>query len=326
MHNTLIMKGINGYMNRLMMGSVEVISLTDTELDLPLLGVFPTIQMEQWLAYRAIAQTSSGNRPASERPAFTSIEQETIHVRIGAFLVRSPEYTILVDTGLGLGSIIPAPPSLPAGLSKFFSGLPIKLLEELHSFGVEPDDVDMVFLTHAHSDHYGWTLNREQEPIFPHARYLLSKTDWEAFQQPTTPARLRWGLDQFVTPLMTHRVLDLTIGEQPIANNIRALPTPGHTPGHQSLLIDAGGKQALIGGDTFIHPLQVSDATLSFNTDMDRAQTIATRQRLREWIERDGILLASNHILGSGIGRIQRDSHQYFWQEEALAPAIQEKS
>lgn len=99
---------------------------------------------------------------------------------------------------------------------------------------------------------------------------------------------------------------------------IRTLATPGHTPGHTSLLIDTGGQQVLFGGDTFVHPVQISDVAVCFAADMDRAQAIATRTRLRAWLSQDNVLLASNHIAGSGPGHIVHEDQQYMWREIIL--------
>jgi glyoxylase-like metal-dependent hydrolase (beta-lactamase superfamily II) len=296
-------------MKKLTLGTIEIMSLTDTELDLPLKALFPQIRAEQWFSYHQASPTSSLRG------------DESIHSRIGVFLVRSPEYVLLVDTGLGLGATPPPPSSSPgvppSGFMQFFYNLPVKLLEELHACGIQPDDVDMVFLTHAHFDHYGWNLTAEGLPLFPHARYLLSRADWDAFRDPAMPTPVREGLERFVLPLSTQGVLDLVSGEPSLFKEIQVLSTPGHTPGHMSLLVNGGSQQVLIGGDTFVHPLQIFDATVSFSADMDRAQATATRQRLREWIAQENVILASNHIAGSGFGRILRDTHQYLGQEEA---------
>jgi glyoxylase-like metal-dependent hydrolase (beta-lactamase superfamily II) len=295
-------------MQKIAIGSVEIISLTDTELAIPLHVAFPDIRAEQWLAYDHTALT----------PSLTG--EEFLHMRVGVFLVRSPEYVFLVDTGLGLVATTtmpsPAPALPPSGLAQYFSGVPVRLQEELLSVGIKPEDVDTVFLTHAHRDHYGWNLTNEGNPFFPNARYMLSRTDWEAFQHPAMPAPLRWGLEHFVSPLSGRGMLDLVPDKHQLFPEIRMLPTPGHTPGHMSLLIDAGGQQVLIGGDAFVHPLQISDVTVSFTSDMDRVQMTKTRKHLREWLCQDRIILAANHLPGSGIGRILHDAHQYFWQEE----------
>jgi glyoxylase-like metal-dependent hydrolase (beta-lactamase superfamily II) len=221
---------------------------------------------------------------------------------------------ILVDTGLGLGATTTPPAQATSRIRQLFSGLPVKLLDELEEAGIKPDDIDIVFLTHPHFDHYGWNLTTEGTPVFARATYLLSQTDWDAYQHPSMPYPMRWGVQQFVEPLKRYNKLDLLSGKHILARGISTLPTPGHSPGHMSLFIEDGGQQVLMGGDTFVHPLQIAAAEMSFIVDMDRAQATETRKQLREWIAREGIILASNHIEGSGIGRILRDEREYRWQ------------
>lgn len=289
-------------MQKMTLGATEILSFTDTIGNFPLKVLFPEIQAEQWFAYQGVfhGQALTG--------------EETVPTRIGAFVVRSPESVILVDTGLGLGATVTPPAEASSRVRQLFSGLPVRLLDELEEAGIKPDDINVVFLTHPHFDHYGWNLTAEGMPVFARATYLLSQTDWDAYQHPSMPYPMRWGVQQFIEPLKQSGKLNLLSGRQAITRGISALPTPGHSPGHMGLLIEDGGQQVLMGGDTFVHPLQIASAEMSFIVDMDRAQATETRRQLREWITRDGIILASNHIEGSGLGRIIQDGREYRWQ------------
>jgi glyoxylase-like metal-dependent hydrolase (beta-lactamase superfamily II) len=293
-------------MQKMTLGTTEILSFTDTIGDFPLKILFPDIQAEQWFAYQG----------ASHGQSLTG--EETVPTRIGAFVVRSPESVILVDTGLGLGATTTPPAEASSRVRQLFSGLPVKLLDELEEAGIRPDDIDIVFLTHPHFDHYGWNLTASGAPVFARATYLLSQTDWDAYQHPSMSYPMRWGVQQFIEPLKHLGKLNLLSGRQIISRGISALPTPGHSPGHMSLLIEDGGQRVLMGGDTFVHPLQIASAEMSFIVDMDRAQATETRKQLREWITHEEIILASNHIEGSGMGRILRDGRGYRWQSIAL--------
>jgi glyoxylase-like metal-dependent hydrolase (beta-lactamase superfamily II) len=294
------MEGNN--MQKITLGATEILSFTDTIGDFPLKILFPDIQAEQWFAYQG----------ASQAQALTG--EETVPTRIGAFVVRSPESVILVDTGLGLGATMTPPVEASSRVRQLFAGLPVKLLDELEEAGIKRDDIDVVFLTHPHFDHYGWNLTAEGAPMFPHATYMLSQTDWNAYQQPSMPYPMRWGVQQFIEPLKQREKLNLLSGKQSLTRGISVLPTPGHSPGHISLLIEDGGQQLVMGGDTFVHPLQIASVEMSFIVDMDRTQATETRKQLREWIAREGIILASNHIEGSGMGHIVQDGREYRWQ------------
>jgi glyoxylase-like metal-dependent hydrolase (beta-lactamase superfamily II) len=291
-------------MQKIKLGTTEILSFTDTIGDFPLKILFPDIQAEQWFAYQGASQAQS------------LTGEETVPTRIGAFVVRSPESVILVDTGLGLGATTTPPAEATSRVRQLFSGLPVKLLDELEEAGIKPDDIDIVFLTHPHFDHYGWNLTAEGTPVFARATYLLSQADWDAYHHPSMPYPMRWGVQQFIEPLKQLGKLNLLSGGQVISRGVSTVSTPGHSPGHMSLLIEDSGQQVLMGGDTFVHPLQIASAEMSFIVDMDRVQATETRKQLREWIAREGIILASNHIEGSGMGRILQDGREYRWQDE----------
>lgn len=210
-------------------------------------------------------------------------DRDTLRGRVGSYLLRSPDRTILVDTGLG-------PQAMGA------SG---RLLAELEEAGVYPEDVDTVFLTHLHGDHLGWSLKPGGEPVFGEASYVTQAAEWEI----SAPY-----LGRAVAALDDLGVLELLGGEEPLGEEFTAIPTPGHSPGHCSLLVASGGEQALVTGDAIVHPAQATEPTWNVHFDMDKEQAARTREMLLGWLEADGIRVAAGHIPGSGFGRIVRDA------------------
>jgi len=77
--------------------------------------------------------------------------------------INTGQQWILVDTGAGAGSVPTAG----------------KLLQNLQAEGVEPVDVDMVIITHGHPDHIGGNTDSEGRLVFPNARYVMCKDEWE---------------------------------------------------------------------------------------------------------------------------------------------------
>jgi N-acyl homoserine lactone hydrolase len=102
------------------------------------------------------------------------------------------------------------------------------LLDRLRHRGIEPADIDAIVLTHAHWDH---CLNVD---AFPNARLIMSPREHEYARQPhpddwATPAWTGMVLDR-------HRVEEVRDGEE-IADGVRILATPGHSPGSQAVLV-----------------------------------------------------------------------------------------
>jgi glyoxylase-like metal-dependent hydrolase (beta-lactamase superfamily II) len=93
--------------------------------------------------------------------------------------------------------------------------------------------VDTVFLTHLHGDHVGWALAPDGSPMFPGARYVTQEAEWDAAES---------YLRRAMTALDDLGALCLLDGEDVVAEEFTAIPTPGHSPGHASLLVSSGGE------------------------------------------------------------------------------------
>src|SRR6059036_1222516 len=110
----------------------------------------------------------------------------------------------------------------------------------------------MVVMTHLHRNHVGWNLVARGEkyvPTFPNARYWMSAKDWEVCHQPDVQPQRFPNAPACVWPLAELGLVELMAGEHSITRELTALPTPGHTPGHVSLLITSRGERALVLGD-----------------------------------------------------------------------------
>lgn len=279
-------------------GSVEIISIVDVEIDHPL-GldhIFPEVPSSAWGPYRQRYPGAFGG-PSVWR------------VQMGGYLLRSQGRTILVDTGLG-----PAGALMGAGTpNPVLVNPPAHLLENLQAVGVRPEDVDTVILTHLHADHVGWNLTGEvgqRRPTFPRARYLVHQTDWETFTQAA--GRFPW-IEQTIAPLETHGVLELTSDGHAVADHLTLLHTPGHTPGHQSVLVTSGDERAIIWGDLAVHPAQLTEPDWRFAADMDADAARQTRSHLLDRIEAEGMTVAARHFPAPGFGQLVRLDGRRYW-------------
>ena len=107
-------------------------------------------------------------------------------------------------------------------------------------------------------------------------------------------------------------MLDLLIGESTLTSEIAAIPTPGHTPGSMSLVIVSGGEMALIMGDVFLNPAQVTETDWAFSVDYDSVLAIQTRGRMVERAEEENPTMAICHT--SGFGKVVRAEGRRYWQ------------
>ncbi|MFD0748447.1 MBL fold metallo-hydrolase [Phytohabitans flavus] len=122
-------------------------------------------------------------------------------------------------------------------------------------------------------------------PYFPNATYLLQRADAEAFDRPEIRRRL-------LGPLTDAGQLRLVEGDVPIAAGVTAIATPGHTPGHQSVLIGYGERQLLITGDLLVHVVQLVAPDTAYAHEMDPEAARNSRTKLLK----AGITLATPHL------------------------------
>ncbi len=186
----------------------------------------------------------------------------------------------------------------------------------MQSAGVNKEDIDTVFLTHLHPDHVGWNVNSDGPspvPAFPNARYVFHQDDWEAFRPPRDSEV--FGLtfwEETLAPLEMAGVTEPLTGEQSITAEITAILTPGHTPGSMSLAIDSGGEKALVMGDVFHGPPQVSEPSWVFAFDADPDTAVQSRNRMLDRAEAENAIMAICH--STGFGRIVSQEGRRYWQ------------
>ena len=258
-------------------GNVELISLTDGLGSRNPVDVFPVSNIDIW------------------RDEYADLldDQDLIHPRYGSVAVRSCGKLIIVDTGDG-------PPNG-------------QLLGDMQAKGVSRDEVNLVVLTHLHGDHVGWNLTFGR-PTFPNARYLIPKADYEYWTGPEVIVSAP-RVESQVMPLDELNVMDLIEGEYQITDEVTALPTPGHTPGHTSFMIHSGGDTAIILGDVAHSPAQAHYTNWSPAFDVDPDVARSTRHRVLDKVEQEGSLICAGHFPDPGFGLLLRKRGRRYWQD-----------
>jgi glyoxylase-like metal-dependent hydrolase (beta-lactamase superfamily II) len=122
-------------------------------------------------------------------------------------------------------------------------------------------------------------------PYFPNAAYLLQRADAAALARPELADRL-------FRPLEETGQLRLVEGDVPIAAGVTVIATPGHTPGHQSVLVEYREQQLLVTGDLLVHALQLIAPDTPYLYEMDPETARLSRTKLLK----AGITLATPHL------------------------------
>jgi len=271
-------------MSSVKVGNVEIVALLDMPVQFPLSMVFAAGPAESWKPYEQLYPKS--------------IAGGNLHTNFQAFAIRSAGRTVLVDMGAGPGPI------------EMLGGARGNLLADMRAQGVDPAEVDTVVFTHLHFDHTGWAVH-EGKPLCPKARYLAPEADWALLGKSDSGFEPAEALQ----PLRDAGQLDMVSGEKQVTPEITLIPTPGHTPGHQSVVIVSAGQRAFIAGDIAASPAIIQETEWSFGFDGDPATAIATRKRVVQRLEEDGSVAAFGHFPAPGIGRVVREGGRRVFKE-----------
>jgi glyoxylase-like metal-dependent hydrolase (beta-lactamase superfamily II) len=223
-----------------------------------------------------------------------------IHIVVQAMLVSVDGLKIVVDTCVGngkdYGAMVPT-----------FNDLDTPFLENLTAAGFAPDTVDFVVCTHLHMDHVGWNtiaVDGEWVPTFPRARYVISRGDlehWQGIDDMLNP------FDVSVRPLLARGVVDVVEPTHHVSASVSLISTPGHTPGHVSVRIDSQGSCAIITGDMVHSPVQLVRPEWSSVADLDPDEARRTRERMRDQVGDEDVLIVGTHFPSPTVGRLVTD-------------------
>jgi glyoxylase-like metal-dependent hydrolase (beta-lactamase superfamily II) len=158
-----------------------------------------------------------------------------IDIPVWSAAVEGGGQRILVDTGF-------ADPLRWSAYNRCRQRAEETLPAALAELGWNVRDVDVVINTHLHYDHC------ENNPALERAEFFVSRAEWEFAQVPV--ASQNWSYQAAWTGgAVTHRNYHLVSGDYEVAPGLRIIQTPGHTPGHQSVLVDTSEGTLCVAGD-----------------------------------------------------------------------------
>ncbi|MGH7278374.1 MAG: N-acyl homoserine lactonase family protein [Candidatus Rokuibacteriota bacterium] len=149
---------------------------------------------------------------------------EMFQIPITCYLVRTSDAAVLFDTGVSPRAIAGLMRRDP--LARFASE--DLLVHRLDALGMTPDDVDLVVLSHLHYDHAGGA------EMFRHSELCVQRDEYSYAHYPAPFSADFYYRKNFDLPYRW-RLLD---GDTELVPGVSVLRTDGHTPGHQSLLVE----------------------------------------------------------------------------------------
>lgn len=241
-------------------GPFEITALLDASgpFFLPAVDAFPAATETDWARARRLDPGAFG-------------PDGTWRLDFRCFAIRLPAGGFaLVDAGVG-----------PAGSpASSWAPVPGHLFDRLAAAGIGRAEVRVVVLTHLHEDHFGWSVSPEGVPNFPNARYVVQRTEIAALEAAGDEVVLSY----VVEPLRRAGCLHTVDGAARVAGHpagtVTTIPTPGHTPGHQSVVVRGAGQRVVITGDVLVHAVQLADPDVGYRYEADQATARVTRRAL----------------------------------------------
>ncbi len=220
-----------------------------------------------------------------------------LRISLGCFLLETPDGHVLVDSGIGTHADI---------VGGEGGDLPLAL-DQLE---VAPSEIATVVHTHLHPDHISGNLTPDGALAFPEATFSVHEAElafWQETDHPTGEVvRSIFGP---VVDAGRHRTVT---AETPITSRVSVIETPGHTPGHVSVVVDGGdGSKLVITGDVTHHPAQARHPEWNAAADIDQPLAAETRRRVFAMLADEGWVQASGHYPRPGFGWVSRSDDAF---------------
>jgi len=284
---------------RLKVGDLEVTALFDGP------GVFDV----NWLNEE---KTRDGVRKALHD------DPHVLDVADTGYLVNTGKQLILVDAGSG---------------TWFGGGKFGHLAGNLRTAGYTPEEVDIVLVTHLHSDHIGGLTTPDGKIVFPNAEIYVAKADSDFWLSPEIAVKAPKDAQQFFQSAQVIAAPYIKAGKwhtfsdsDQLVDGMQIVPLRGHTPGHTGYEFSSQGKKILFWGDVMhVQRLQLPDPKITVGFDVDPTAASATRDQLFRKLASEDVVIAGPHMLFPGLGRLHKEGSGYSWAPVAFTDYWDEK-
>lgn len=272
---------------RMMLGDFEVTALSDGTVALP---------MNQLLARTTPEKV--------DQALARSYLKSPVETSVNAYLINTGSTLVLVDTGA----------------ATLFGPTLGQLGANLRASGYRPEQVDMVLITHMHVDHIGGLVDGQQLG-FPNATVHVDRRDADYWLSQSNldrapadskdffvKARQLLGVVQAAGRLRTFD------GDTDLAPGIRAVASPGHTPGHSLFVAESRGQKLVLWGDLMhVAAVQFAEPLVTIRFDVDQEAAAAQRRKAYDAAAREGHWVGAAHIPFPGLGQVQAEGGAYRW-------------
>lgn len=257
----------------------------------------------------AIVKVSAPNKkkkPLTETELYA--RRNFAQIALDPVLITNGKYHILLDSGLGIGLD-----------SKEKSDRISNIHTNLEIFGVRPDDIDYVILSHLHYDHAAGLSytdgDHKTHASLPNAKIVVQKSEWDyalsLVDQKNPIPGMGYELDELYRLHADGRFQFIEDEFHTLINGIDLIRTGGHTPGHQIVRIHNRGETVYFGGDLVPNEFQLNQYGLNkVDVDPAKARKMKILILKQAWEEQAQLLFY--HSVQVKNGRLVKDANRKY--------------
>lgn len=244
------------------------------------------------------------------RPPYRT-EAHTLNAVSQCFVIRKGDRLVVVDTCIGNEKNVSA--------FAMLADLKLDFLKSLEAAGIDRMAVTDVLCTHLHFDHVGWNTYQKDgawHPTFPNAKYHFAREEYEFWLQHkdeyiasdpnTLDAVQGFSFAESIDPVVAAGLVNLIETDADLGDGFSVIPTPGHSPGHICLVIDAGDEKLMLAGDVMHHPCQIAHPEWAAVSDYDTSASTQTRHKLFNELSGTDVLMAGTHFCAPSFGTVSK--------------------
>ena len=271
------------------------------------LGAGTTVALVQAGTFRSDAGALFGPVPRilwDEQVRDEIDEQHRLLQALNCLLIETPAGRVLVETGIGERF------DEKVRRIRQVEGEPI--LPSLRRAGFDPATIDVVAMSHLHFDHACGLLVAEGRRAFPRALIVAQRAEWEialgdnprlvaSYDQPELRLVRDWGAEGWAE------------GERELLPGVSAIPTGGHSGGHQAVLVRAPGGTLAFFGDLCMRPWSANPRWVTAFDDFP-LDSVAMKASLFARAADEGWTVVLSHERRRPVGRLVRDRDRFAFE------------